>query len=50
MNLLADAEKKNDLVVLVKSNALRAKSREKRKEMEMEKGGIDRLQKKLKTL
>jgi hypothetical protein len=31
--LAADAEKKNDLNVLVKSNALRAKSKEKRKEI-----------------
>jgi hypothetical protein len=48
--LAAVAEKKNDLNVLVKSNTLRAKSKEKRKEIHDKEHNIDHLEKKLKTV
>ena len=44
----ADAEKKNKMDLLVKSNALRAKSVSKRKEAESEEKNIEHLQKRLK--
>lgn len=49
MNLLQRL-KQNKMDLLVKSNALRSKSREKCKEMEHEEKNIDGLQKKLKLM
>ena len=48
--LATEAETKHKMDLLVKSNALRSKSREKRKEIEHEEKNIDGLQKKLKLM
>ena len=48
--LASEAETKHKMDLLVKSNAMRPKSREKRKEIENEEKNIDGLQKKLKLM
>ncbi|XP_048580627.1 uncharacterized protein LOC116610226 [Nematostella vectensis] len=48
-DLATNAEMKGDFSILAKSNALRVKSKEKRKEIEKEEQNIDLLQKKLKS-
>ena len=48
--LATEAETKHKMDLLVKSNAMRSKSREKRKEIENEEKNIDGLPKKLKLM
>ena len=49
-DLAETAEPKNNLALLVKSNALRQKSRQKRKEVDKEEQNIEQLEKKLKSV
>jgi len=49
-DLAETAELKNNLTLLVKSNALRQKSRQKRKEADKEEGHIEQLEKRLKSV
>ena len=50
VDTLAENAEKNNMTFLVKSNALRLKSKQKRKEIDKEDKNIERLEKKLKSV